>query len=121
MGIINYSSEAGLFSAKGTNFRQKGLEYRRFAQAAEAIRFAIEVLPANALDGCALEVDDERIVGRAIRGLYESVEFPLPRQSRFSNGSCDLRRRDRHRVARTGVWPREAVRRDPGLDEHDSE
>lgn len=81
MRTFDYGTQAGLYSAKGTNFRQKGLEYRRFARAAEAIRFAIEVLPSNVLGGCALEVDDERIVGKAILTLYESAEFPLPRRS----------------------------------------
>jgi hypothetical protein len=82
MGTFDYGTEAALFSAKRTNFRHKGLEYRRFARAAEAIRFAVEVLPSNVLCGCALEVDDERIVGRAILRLYESEEFPLPRRSK---------------------------------------
>jgi hypothetical protein len=84
MGTFDYSTEAVLFSAKRTSFRQKGLEYRRFTRAADAIRFAIEVLPSNVLGGCALEVDGERIVGHAIRGLYESGEFPLPRRVKGS-------------------------------------
>ncbi len=84
MGTFDYGTEAGLFSAKGTRMHQRGLEYRRFARAADAIRFAIEDLPSNVLGGCALEVDDERFVGRAIRGLYESTEFPLPRSARAS-------------------------------------
>ena len=78
MAGFDYATEAGLFSAKSKNFGRKGLEYRRFERAADAIRFAIEVLPSNALGGCALEVDDERIVGRAIRGLYESADFLWP-------------------------------------------
>jgi hypothetical protein len=82
MGAFNYSMEAGLFSAKVTNFQQKGLEYRRFARAAEAIRFAIEDLPSNLLGGCSLEVDEDRYVGVAIRQLYQSVEFPLPRRAK---------------------------------------
>ncbi len=82
MGRFDYTTEAALYTAKSTNFGRKGLEYRRFDHAAEAIRFAIEVLPSRVLGGCALEVDDERIVGRAIRALYESAEFPLARNSR---------------------------------------
>jgi len=84
MATFDYSTEAALFSAKRTSFRQKGLEYRRFTRAADAILFAVEVLPSNVLGGCALEVDGERIVGSAIRVLYESAEFPLPRRTRDS-------------------------------------
>lgn len=84
MGTFDYSAEAALFSVKRTNFRQKGgLEYRRFVCAAEAIRFAVEELPSNVLRSCALEVDADRYVGSAIRRLYESEGFPLPRLVRM--------------------------------------
>jgi hypothetical protein len=79
MEPFDYTIEAGLFSAKSPKFGRKGLAYRRFDRAAEAIRFAIEVLPSHVLDGCALEVDDDRIAGREIRRLYDSAAFPLPR------------------------------------------
>jgi hypothetical protein len=89
MSAFDYGVEAGLFSAKGTHFRPKSLEYRRleyrrFVRAAEAIRFAIEDLPSNVLGGCSLEVAEDRYVGNAIRGLYESVEFPLPRRAKLT-------------------------------------
>ena len=84
MSAFDYSMEAGLFSAKDTNFRHKGLEYRRFVRAAEAIRFAIEDLPSNVLGGCSLELAEDRYVGNAIRGLYESVDFPLPQRAKPS-------------------------------------
>lgn len=79
MAAFNYGIEAGLFTAK-----RVGLEYRRFARAAEAIRFAIEELPSNVLGGCCLEVDEDRYAGKAIRGLYESADFPLPRRRKRS-------------------------------------
>ena len=89
MSAFDYGVEAGLFSAKGTHFWPKSLEYRRlkyrrFVRAAEAIRFAIEDLPSNMLDGCSLEVAEDMYVGNAIRGLYESEDFPLPRRTRCS-------------------------------------
>jgi hypothetical protein len=84
MSAFNYNMEAGFFSGKGVKFRQKALEYRRFARAAEAIRFAIEDLPQNALRGCSLEVDEETYMGEAIRPLYENVDFPLPRRVKLS-------------------------------------
>ncbi len=80
MSAFDYSVEAGLFCAKGSKPGQKALEYKRFAQAAEAIRFAMEDIPANALQGCSLEAADDTYVGAAIRPLYESADFPLPRR-----------------------------------------
>jgi hypothetical protein len=84
MSAFNYGIEAGLFTSKGGTSQQKVLKYRRFARAAEAIRFAIEELPSNVLGGCSLEVDEDRYAGNAIRGLYESVDFPLPRRMKPS-------------------------------------
>ncbi|MBI1867965.1 MAG: hypothetical protein HYS06_06690 [Methylocystis sp.] len=84
MRAFDYGVEAGLFSAKGLKFRQKALGYRRFARAADAIRFAIEELPPDLLRGCSLEVNEETYAGQAIRQLYESVDFPLPRHAASS-------------------------------------
>jgi hypothetical protein len=81
MGAFDYGGEAGLFSAKTSKFRQKFLGYRRFTRAADAIRFAVEELPSDVLRGCSLEANEETYVGFAIRGLYESDDFPLPRRS----------------------------------------
>ena len=82
MAAFDYSMEAALFFAKRSKFRQQSLEYRQFVPAAEAIRFAIEDLPSNVLRGCSLEVGEDRYVGVAILGLYESVDFPLPRRAK---------------------------------------
>jgi hypothetical protein len=84
MGAFDYGGEAVLLSAKGTHFRPKSLEYRRFVRAAEAIRFAIEDLPSSMLGVCSLEVAEDMYVGNAIRGLYESEDFPLPRRTKCS-------------------------------------
>jgi hypothetical protein len=53
--------------------------YRRFARAADAIRFAIEELSPARLHGACLEVDEQRYDGEAIRRLYDSADYPLAR------------------------------------------
>jgi hypothetical protein len=82
MAAFDYSMEAALFFAKRSQFRQQALEYRQFVRAAEAFRFAIEDLPSNVLRGCSLEVGEDRYVGVANLGLYESVDLPLPRRAK---------------------------------------
>jgi hypothetical protein len=86
MAAFDFATEAALFFVrwKGPKFRQQAVEYKRFVRAAEAIRFAIEDLPPNLLGGCSLEVDQDRYVGVAIRWLYDSVEYPLPRREKPS-------------------------------------
>jgi len=56
------------------------MRYWRFAQAAEAIRYAIEQLPAKDLAGSSLDVNDTRYNAKQIRALYESEHYPLSRK-----------------------------------------
>jgi hypothetical protein len=53
--------------------------YRRFATAAEAIRFAVEEFPAIRTIGAWMQVGDERFDGDEICRLYESGDYPLQR------------------------------------------
>jgi hypothetical protein len=64
---------------KPRNSRRAPLGYRRFARAADAIRFAIEDLPSQFLTGTYLEVDEVRYQHSEIRSLYESADYPLAR------------------------------------------
>ena len=56
------------------------LRYRRFATAAEAIRFAVEELPAVRTLGAWMQVGDQRFDGDDIQRLYESNDYPLQRR-----------------------------------------
>ena len=81
MTMFNYTAEAELFPARNWRSQSRGVAYKRFTRAADAIRFAIEDLPPELLLGAYLEVEEERFDGNAIRRLYESLDYPLPRSA----------------------------------------
>jgi hypothetical protein len=55
------------------------MKYRRFATAAEAIRYAVEDFPAVRTLGAWLQVGDDRFDGDEIRRLYDRSDYPLRR------------------------------------------
>jgi hypothetical protein len=77
---FDYSTDAELFSSKFNRRGRQPLVYRRFASAADAIRFAIEDLPAQFLVGTYLEVAESRFSGAEIRRLYAGSHYPLARK-----------------------------------------
>ena len=76
---FDYGREFELFATSLRKSRRRPLGYKRFARAADAIRFAIEELPPQLLLGTCLEVSELRYEGREIRCLYESADYPLTR------------------------------------------
>jgi hypothetical protein len=80
MNAINYQSPSELFPSRSRKSRRP-IGYKRFPTAAEAIRFAIEEMPSDALLGANHEVGERRFDGNGIRQLYESSEYPLPRRT----------------------------------------
>ena len=79
--IIDYCSPAELFTAKRKGGSRQRLGYRRFATAAEAIRFAVEEFPAMRTLGAWMLVGDERFDSEEIHRLYESDDYPLGRRT----------------------------------------
>ena len=79
MNLFDYDAAAELFPSR-RKFRTTRATYMRFATAAEAIRYAIEVLPERAFLGTILEVNEERLDSEGIRRLYDAAEYPLARQ-----------------------------------------
>jgi len=77
---FDYGIPAELFMGKRKGGPRQPLRYRRFATAAEAIRFAVEELPAVRALGAWMQVGDERFDGDDIQRLYESDDFPLQRR-----------------------------------------
>jgi hypothetical protein len=79
MGSFDYNAEAELFPTRSRASRRQPMGYKRFDHAADAIRYAIEDLPAEYLAGAYLEVNEERFDGEEIRRLYEATDYPLER------------------------------------------
>jgi len=72
---FDYNAPAELFLAKPTKTSREN--YRRFATAAEAIRYAVETLRAPKAFGAWLQVGDERFNSVEIQCLYEADDYPL--------------------------------------------
>ena len=81
MAGFDYRTEAELFPTRNRKSRRQPVGYRRFAHAADAIRFAIEELPPESLLGAYLEVDEERYDSEGIRRLYDNTDYPLIRRA----------------------------------------
>ena len=78
---FDYYAAAELFpTRRRRSSGRQSFGYKRFAQASQAIRFAIEDLPAECLVGAFLEVDERRYSSDDIRRLYQSAEYPLSRR-----------------------------------------
>ncbi len=79
MGKFDYSAPAELYSARGHG-RRAPLSYRRFATAAEAIRYAVEQIPKNLSAAAYIETGEQTITHKELRELYDSPDFPLERK-----------------------------------------
>lgn len=77
---FDYGAGAELFTNKSKWSRRAPVGYKRFARAADAIRFAIEGLPANMLASAWLEVGDDRFNAADIHRLYADKAYPLDRR-----------------------------------------
>ena len=77
---FDYDAPADLFMGKRKAGMRQRLGYRRFATAAEAIRFAVEDLPAVRTLSAWLQVGDERYDSTEIQRLYERADYPLSRR-----------------------------------------
>jgi hypothetical protein len=80
MTEFDYSAAAELFPAPRRSSTRQSFGYKRFAQASQAIRFAIEDMSLECLVGSVLEVDEQRYGSDDIRRLYQSAEYPLSRR-----------------------------------------
>jgi hypothetical protein len=81
---FDYGASAELFMPKRRSGARQPLSYRRFATAAEAIRFAVEELPGVRTLGAWMQVGEERFNSEDIQRLYESSSYPRRRRTRKS-------------------------------------
>jgi hypothetical protein len=114
MAPFDYSIEAELFSGFARAFRRQPVGYRRFASAAEAIRFAMEELSVESLAGAALEVGEQRLDSHGIRRLYEASNYPLARRKREGPSSATMQRTSRGNgpVPGSGAAKKSVLRQD---------
>ncbi len=82
MTKFDYNAPAELFLSRSRAASRGRMKYRRFSTGAEALRFAIEELPAVILPGTILEADESRFSHTHIRELYDSPKYPLKRRAR---------------------------------------
>jgi hypothetical protein len=78
---FDYCLPAELFVGKRKSRARQQLGYRRFATAAEAIRFAVEDFPAVRTLGAWMQVGDDRFDSEDIHRLYQRGDYPLPRRA----------------------------------------
>ncbi len=81
---FDYKAMAELFPGRNNRVRSRACKYKRFNNAADAIRFAIEQLPDEALLGAYLEINGKRYDSRGIRRLYGHPEYPLSRLAKVA-------------------------------------
>lgn len=73
---FDYGAPAGVFT-RMRHGRGGAAKYRRFETAAEAIRYAVEELPAPLLPGITMEVGEDTLDHLQILRLYEDPRFPF--------------------------------------------
>jgi len=103
---FDYGAGAELFTNKSKWSRRAPVGYKRFARAADAIRFAIEGLPANTLASAWLEVGDDRFNAADIHRLYEDDAYPLDRRGPvpITSAEHDTVRSENSPAARKLIW-----------------
>lgn len=79
MPKIDYLARAELFLGSDGDIATS-LGARAFRRAAHALRFAFEEVAPISLRGARLTIGEHTFHGRALRQLYGSPQYPLPRK-----------------------------------------
>jgi hypothetical protein len=86
MSSFDFSAEAELFPARARGMRRQAVSYMKFDSAADAVRYAIEVLEPSLLAGAVLEVEEQRFDSIAIKNLYADAGYPFKRANAATGG-----------------------------------
>lgn len=79
IAAFDYNEPAELYPSRSRRTRGP-VAYKRFDNAAEALRFAVEELPEGGLNGATLEVKETRFGRDEILYLYAHASYPLERR-----------------------------------------
>jgi hypothetical protein len=79
---FDYGAPAELLLPKRKGGKRQPISRRRFATAADAIRFAVEDFPAIRTLGAQMHVGEDRFDSDDIRRLYDSRDYPRRRRMR---------------------------------------
>jgi hypothetical protein len=79
MTPFDYGSKIEVFLGRHKKWQTPSLNYRRFASAAEGIRFVIEELPSERLRGTYAKIGEVRLDHNKISELYNHPDYPLAR------------------------------------------
>jgi hypothetical protein len=90
MIAFDFDAPAELYWSEGHGAARGPMRYRRFASGAQAIRYAIEELPAALQRASIIEVDEDRFDARQIRELYNCPAYPLPRAAQQAPGTFQV-------------------------------
>ena len=78
MAKFDYKAPAEFYPAR-SRVGHRPVGYRRFDTAAHAIRYAIEEMPVEFLDGTVLEIDSERVDGAQHCTAAATIRWPESR------------------------------------------
>ena len=79
MDRFDFAAPCELFCARSVSLRSR-VTYKRFDSLAQAVRFAVEDLPADIRRSTTIEVSEVRLRGDEILQLYENDAYPLARK-----------------------------------------
>ena len=79
MSRFDYNAPAEVYAGRG--MRGSGIMmHQRFDTGAEALRYAIEIMPRPNLRGAIIEADKRRYWHSEIQKLYDAPEYPFERK-----------------------------------------
>ena len=91
MEKFDFDAPAELFPSRNRKIVNK-IKYRRFDRAADAIRFAVEELPEPLLLGAYIQIDEERLGHKDIRGALRQRGVSLDQACRLTLARLTVRR-----------------------------